>query len=350
MSSISSSHLNSANALQSTRNTPANNEIRVDGTKISWPNDGWYEVQSATSYNTISEGGRSATLPHGTYNLINHTTGERFENISVPSATPYFDSPSPTNSSFAVQQRAGEPLDISIPTLVGDVNITVTPEDEWSEIAADSAWDVGSGIGLTIGSAVVTGGPVVPTLFALEMAGDVVNNVGSSTDIDASITPNKFSMAWRFLIDLLNPRTPNPLSTTPDTSNSEPEIPTASATVTVNGDGTTSTTVSTPDATSTSSPVTNVTTTVDEEGTVIETSTTVTTPTGMTIGPAGSNIAPEPTPPPTPTFTVTHWQDKYTSSKGGDSGSESYGSEGSDYGSGGVANDASTDEKSGYAG
>lgn len=34
----------------------------------------------------MSEGGTSATLPHGTYNVINHSTGERFENVQVPSS------------------------------------------------------------------------------------------------------------------------------------------------------------------------------------------------------------------------------------------------------------------------
>lgn len=72
-----------ANSTDFSQNTANNNGIQVDGNKISWPDNGWYEVQSATSYNTMSEGGTSAMMPHGTYNVINHTTGERFENITV---------------------------------------------------------------------------------------------------------------------------------------------------------------------------------------------------------------------------------------------------------------------------
>lgn len=57
--------------------------IKVDGNTVSWPDDGWYEVQSSSSFNTLSEGQRFATLPHGDYTVINHTTGERFEGITV---------------------------------------------------------------------------------------------------------------------------------------------------------------------------------------------------------------------------------------------------------------------------
>lgn len=57
--------------------------VKVEGSTVSWPDDGWYEVQSSTSYNTMSEGQRSATLPHGNYTVINHTTGERFKGITV---------------------------------------------------------------------------------------------------------------------------------------------------------------------------------------------------------------------------------------------------------------------------
>lgn len=94
-------------ATTATSPEPSNNSaIKVDGNKISWPDDGWYEVQSATSFDTISEGGQSADLPNGTYNLINHTTGERFKNIDIPasSAAPSMTSPpdSLTNAKFTI--------------------------------------------------------------------------------------------------------------------------------------------------------------------------------------------------------------------------------------------------------
>ena len=43
--------------------------VSVEGNRISWPDDGWYEVQSATSFNTMNEGGTSATMAHGTWHL-----------------------------------------------------------------------------------------------------------------------------------------------------------------------------------------------------------------------------------------------------------------------------------------
>lgn len=57
--------------------------IQVSGNKISRSSDGWHEVQYASSFNAVSEGGQSATLEPGVYNVINHSTGERFENITI---------------------------------------------------------------------------------------------------------------------------------------------------------------------------------------------------------------------------------------------------------------------------
>ena len=55
----------------------------VAGNTISWPDDGWYQVQSAADYQSICEGGRSCTVEPGSYTVINLTTGVRFENIEV---------------------------------------------------------------------------------------------------------------------------------------------------------------------------------------------------------------------------------------------------------------------------
>jgi len=59
----------------------------VDGNTISWGNDGWYQVQnrSTSDYDVCnsSNDGNSCMVPDGTYRVINHSTGERFENIVV---------------------------------------------------------------------------------------------------------------------------------------------------------------------------------------------------------------------------------------------------------------------------
>ncbi len=57
----------------------------VNGLIISWPDDGWYQVQNAQSYESLCEGGRSCEVPAGLYNVINLSTGQRFEGIEVAS-------------------------------------------------------------------------------------------------------------------------------------------------------------------------------------------------------------------------------------------------------------------------
>lgn len=56
-----------------------------DGESIRWPDDGWYQVQNTLDFSTVCEGGRSCALDSGSYILINLTTGERWEDISIVS-------------------------------------------------------------------------------------------------------------------------------------------------------------------------------------------------------------------------------------------------------------------------
>ncbi|MGQ7843916.1 family 16 glycosylhydrolase [Granulosicoccus sp. 3-233] len=68
--------------------TAGNTEgVTVDGLLIRWPDDGWYQVQDATTFESLCEGGRSCQVSAGKYLVVNHTTGERFENIVVESAS-----------------------------------------------------------------------------------------------------------------------------------------------------------------------------------------------------------------------------------------------------------------------
>ena len=61
----------------------------VSGNTISWPDDGWYQVQTADGSSTICSGGRSCDVGPGTYLVINHSTGQRFTDIVVSgSSTP----------------------------------------------------------------------------------------------------------------------------------------------------------------------------------------------------------------------------------------------------------------------
>jgi len=63
--------------------------ISVTGNVLSWPDDGWYQVQDETNYAEICGGTRSCTVSPGSYVVINHTSGQRFDGIEVTdSGTP----------------------------------------------------------------------------------------------------------------------------------------------------------------------------------------------------------------------------------------------------------------------
>jgi hypothetical protein len=57
--------------------------VTVTGLTISWPDDGWYQVQDQATYTEVCGGGRSCSVEPGTYVVINHSTGERFNDIKV---------------------------------------------------------------------------------------------------------------------------------------------------------------------------------------------------------------------------------------------------------------------------
>lgn len=58
--------------------------IVVEGSTISWSDSGWYQIQNSTDFTTVCEGENFCELPHGSYIVINHSTGERWEDIVVP--------------------------------------------------------------------------------------------------------------------------------------------------------------------------------------------------------------------------------------------------------------------------
>ena len=63
-------------------------EISVEGNVISWPDNGWYQVQTADDYQALCNGGTFCEVPVGRYIVINHSTGDRFENITVGGGSP----------------------------------------------------------------------------------------------------------------------------------------------------------------------------------------------------------------------------------------------------------------------
>lgn len=59
----------------------------VQGSVISWPDDGYYQVQRATDFETVCEDVRQCAVDAGEYIVINHTTQQRFERIVVGSTS-----------------------------------------------------------------------------------------------------------------------------------------------------------------------------------------------------------------------------------------------------------------------
>jgi len=53
--------------------------VTVTGNTISWPDDGWYQVQNAETFVSVCEGGTSCEVQPGSFIVINHTSGERFD-------------------------------------------------------------------------------------------------------------------------------------------------------------------------------------------------------------------------------------------------------------------------------
>lgn len=80
--------------------------VSVSGNTISWPDDGWYQVQDSTTYETICEGTRSCETVNGTYTVINHSTGTRFNSIVVSDAggvtVPEPETPEPAPDAITV--------------------------------------------------------------------------------------------------------------------------------------------------------------------------------------------------------------------------------------------------------
>ncbi len=98
---------------------PDANGITVSGNTISWPDNGWYQVQSAETYESLCEGGTSCDVLPGVYFVINLTTGERFEGYVVEDvATNPGTDPVPTPSATLLPAPVGAALDDAAPYLV----------------------------------------------------------------------------------------------------------------------------------------------------------------------------------------------------------------------------------------
>ncbi len=131
---VSSKNARYSNALQEPKDDAgkigSSAAIKINANTLSWPDDGWYEVQYAKSFNTVSEGGRFAQVDDGVYNVINHTTGVRYEGIVVGnSALPNVYEPGLTGTSPGSLQALERPINIDLiePLYLPEIPIYTTP-------------------------------------------------------------------------------------------------------------------------------------------------------------------------------------------------------------------------------
>ena len=301
---------------------PSTSGVKVSGDTISWPPGGWVEVQYASSYNTISEGGLSAAVGPGTYNVINHTTGERFEGVVVG-----FDS-GPPQTAIARSRTTAERLGAAPTTaerLLGsdasslnhirsdnssdqanvESEVTVTEEtrpdnDGVEDFRSDERNTVGIGIGVGVvgvGISLISGPVGVGVILAdgAAVSGSILENRMNNTEtVKTTTVVNADGSVTRTQTGDTKNQDNDPIqSTTTRTTTYDDGRQVVSRfdsmtgierTTETNEYGVTGVTVSRPDNEATNAPRTN--TSYDEDG--VET-TTVTSPTGGTYGPAGTN-------------------------------------------------------------
>jgi len=164
--------------------------IVVDGNTLSWPDDGWYQIQNASTYATICEGGRSCVVDAGTYIAINHTTGERHENIVVDQA--YFGMTDVNENNFSelvkqafeiITARAFDRrVDEATTVRTGTGSLFFVEESVVGGVATKT-WRCSNGGSLTVG--VESYYPVTSSSFNYancKIGGDLINGTASKTE------------------------------------------------------------------------------------------------------------------------------------------------------------------------
>ena len=81
-------------AVQAETPVPESAAPLLTGNTLTVSEDGWYQFQDATTFIEVCGGTFECTVTDGTYNVINHTTGQRWNNIVVTTgATPVVSAP-----------------------------------------------------------------------------------------------------------------------------------------------------------------------------------------------------------------------------------------------------------------
>ncbi|MFK8076940.1 MAG: hypothetical protein AB8B84_10170 [Granulosicoccus sp.] len=64
-------------------NSASSSFLTINGSTLSFPDDGWYQVQDSTTYTSVCNGLNRCSVADGTYNVINHTSGERWNAVVI---------------------------------------------------------------------------------------------------------------------------------------------------------------------------------------------------------------------------------------------------------------------------
>lgn len=118
--------------------------VLVNGSRISWPDDGWYQVQNARSYSSVCEGGRYCDVADGQYNVINLSTGQRYQGILVGSVAAIpLPSPNPSDPFGTLLEIDNEPtVTGGPPTQPKNLRLDLVSND-WAEFSWAPAYDDG---------------------------------------------------------------------------------------------------------------------------------------------------------------------------------------------------------------
>ena len=88
--------------------------VYLDGSNLYWTDSGYYQVQNRSDFSTVCEGGSSCTVSEGTYIVVNHSTGDRLNNVRVSSlTTTSTSSPSTSSPSSASGAASDYPFEIN---------------------------------------------------------------------------------------------------------------------------------------------------------------------------------------------------------------------------------------------
>ncbi|ASJ71511.1 hypothetical protein [Granulosicoccus antarcticus] len=169
-------------------------QLTVDNNTISWPDNGWYQVQNADTFESVCQGGLSCLVTAGNYIVINHTTSQRWENIVITG-----DNDAPLQavdlryerySSTAIElfwaHPAGAQLPITYTIFQDDIQVGTTQGLSWfvEELDDDQTqsflikpFDAAQGVSISVPASTESHSPDGDSILSLANAEQIVKEV-----------------------------------------------------------------------------------------------------------------------------------------------------------------------------